>query len=165
MCENLDRNVGRLLKRLEELNLADDTIVIYFCDNGPNSFRWNGGMKGRKGSTDEGGVRSPFLIRWPLKLPAGKTVKEIAGAIDLLPTLTAVAGIERVGDKPLDGRDLSPLLKGDADAWPERILFSHQNGNVSARSQLHRLDPKGGLYDMVADPGQTKNIAADEPEI
>ena len=61
MCENIDWNVGRVLKKLDELKLADNTIVLYFSDNGPNSWRWNGGMKGRKGSTDEGGVRSPLL--------------------------------------------------------------------------------------------------------
>ncbi len=61
MCENIDWNVGRVLQKLDELKLADNTIVLYFSDNGPNSWRWNGGMKGRKGSTDEGGVRSPLL--------------------------------------------------------------------------------------------------------
>ena len=67
MCENIDWNVGRLLKKLNELEIADNTIVIYFSDNGPNGYRWNADMKGRKGSVDEGGVRSPFFIRWPGK--------------------------------------------------------------------------------------------------
>jgi arylsulfatase A-like enzyme len=74
-------------------------------------------MKGKKGTVDEGGLRSPLFIRWPLKLPTGRVVKEIAGAIDLLPTLASLAAIERVGDKPLDGRDLSPLLLDDKAAW------------------------------------------------
>lgn len=65
LAENLDWNIGRVLSLLHSLDLEQETIVIYFSDNGPNSFRWNGGMKGRKGSTDEGGVRSPFCIRWP----------------------------------------------------------------------------------------------------
>ncbi|MGV3484176.1 MAG: sulfatase-like hydrolase/transferase, partial [Planctomycetaceae bacterium] len=64
MLENQDRNVGRVLQRLDELKLTDDTIVVYFSDNGPNSWRFNGGMKGRKGSTDEGGVRSTCFWRW-----------------------------------------------------------------------------------------------------
>jgi hypothetical protein len=123
MCENIDQNVGRVLQRLESLGLKDDTIVLYFCDNGPNTARWNGGMKGRKGSVDEGGLRSPLFVRWPLKLPAGRVVKEIAGAIDLLPTLASLAAIKRVGDKPLDGRDLKPLLLGEGEPWSERILF------------------------------------------
>lgn len=165
MMENLDWNVGRVLKRLDELKLADHTIVLYFSDNGPNSFRWNGGMKGRKGSTDEGGVRSTFFIRWPGQIKAGTTVTQIAGAIDLLPTLTALAGVKRVGDKPLDGLDLSPILRGAKVQWPDRTLFSHQNGNVSARSQQYRFSNTGELFDMAADPGQTKNIAAEKPEV
>src|SRR5215510_15301791 len=93
MLENQDANVGRVLSKLDELKLADNTIVIYFSDNGPNSWRWNGCMKGRKGSVDEGGVRAPFLIRWPGHIRAGLRVPQIAGDIDLLPTLTALAGI------------------------------------------------------------------------
>lgn len=165
MVENLDWNVGRVLQRLDELKLADNTIVLYFSDNGPNSWRWNGGMKGRKGSTDEGGVRSTCFIRWPGQIRANTTVTQIAGAIDLLPTLTALAGVKRVGDKPFDGHDLSALLRGAKAQWPDRTIFSHWNGNVSARSQQYRFSNTGELFDMVADPGQTKNIAAGKPEV
>ncbi len=167
MMENLDANVGRVLQRLAELKLADNTIVIYFSDNGPNGHRWTGGMKGVKGTTDEGGVRSVFFIRWPGGgIQPGTVVKEITGAIDLLPTLTAMAGVRRVGDKPLDGRNLSPLLLRGQDAgWAPRLIFSHQNGNVSARSQQYRFDNRGALFDMTADPGQTTNIANDQPDI
>jgi arylsulfatase A-like enzyme len=165
MLENQDWNVGRVLKKLDELQLADNTIVVYFTDNGPNSHRWNGGMKGRKGTADEGGIRSPCFIRWPAKLPAGHIVAEIAGAIDLLPTLTALAGVARVGDKPLDGRDLSPLLLGSSVDWPQRMIFTTWAGRVSVRTQQHRLDHAGALYDMLADPGQTENVAAAQPEV
>lgn len=167
MVENLDWNVGRVLQRLDELKLADNTIVIYFSDNGPNTWRWNGGMKGRKGSTDEGGVRSVCFWRWPGGgIQPGTVVKEIAGAIDLLPTLTAFAGINRVGDKPLDGRNLSGLLRGaPRSGWPDRMIFSHQNGNISARSQQYRYDNAGALFDMVSDPNQAKNVAAEQPEV
>ena len=165
MCENIDWNVGRLLRKLDELRLSDNTIVIYFSDNGPNSWRWNGGMKGRKGSTDEGGVRVPFLIRWPGRIKAGATVREIAGAIDLLPTLTSLAGISRIGVKPLDGKDLSPLLLGTASTWPDRMIFSHQNGKVSVRTQQYRLDDRGALFDIAADPGQSTDIAKQRPDV
>jgi len=166
MMENLDANVGRVLQRLDELKLSDDTIVIYFSDNGPNGHRWTGGMKGTKGTVDEGGVRSVFFIRWPGGgIKPGTVVKEIAGAIDLLPTLTTVTGIQRVGDKSLDGRDLSPLLRGGKVDWAERILFSHWNGNVSARSQQYRYDSKGALFDMFADPGQKQDVASEKPDL
>jgi len=154
MCENIDWNVGRLLKKLDELNLADDTIVAFFHDNGPNGVRWNGDMKGRKGSTDEGGVRSPLLIRYPGKLAAGKSVPQIAAAIDLLPTMTDLAGIERKPTKRLDGISLVPLLAEDAKTWPDRLIFNHWRGRVSVRSQEYRYDDKGNLFDMVKDPGQ-----------
>ena len=167
MCENIDWNVGRVLKKLDELDLRDNTIVIYFSDNGPNSYRWNGGMKGRKGSIDEGGVRSPFFIRWPRNIPAGKTVPEIAGAIDLLPTLRDLTGIETSIDKgkPLDGRSLSPLLLADSGEWAPRSLLSIKRSQVSIRTQQYRLDPNGRLYDIAADPGQRMDIADRHPEL
>lgn len=164
MIENQDHNVGRILNKLNELNLAENTIVLYFSDNGPNSWRWNDGMKGRKGSTEEGGVRSTCFLRWTAKLPAGHVVKPIAGAIDLLPTLTSLAGVSRVGDKPLDGRDLSPLLFNQNPEWPDRMIFSTWAGRVSVRTQSHRLDDRGELFDMLADPGQTTPITNSDPE-
>lgn len=165
MIENQDANVGRVLAKLDELKLADNTIVLYFSDNGPNSWRWNGGMKGRKATTDEGGVRSTCFLRWPARLPADYTVTQIAGAIDLLPTLTSLAGVSRVGDKPLDGRDLSPLLLKQPTDWTDRMIFSTWAGRISVRTQQHRLDDQGQLFDMLADPGQTKPISDREPEI
>ena len=71
MCENIDWNVGRVVNKLEDLGIDDNTIVVYFNDNGPNSWRWNGGMKGRKGSTDEGGVRTPLFVKWPAQIEKG----------------------------------------------------------------------------------------------
>src|SRR4030095_6688539 len=159
MCENIDMNVGRVLQRLAEVELTEPTIVIYFSRNGPNGVRWNGGMKGVKGSIDEGGVRAPFVIRWPGKIPGSVRVPKIAGAIDLLPPLASLAGVGLTNEKPLDGKDLSPLLLGTARDWPERMIFSHQNGKVSVRTQQHRLDDRGGLFDMIADPGQATDIA------
>jgi arylsulfatase A-like enzyme len=165
MCENLDWNVGRLLAKLEELNLAEDTIVIFFSDNGPIGFRWNGGMKGRKGSTDEGGVRSPCFIRWTGKIPPGRVVPQIAGAIDLLPTLLELVKAPKATGLPLDGKDLSPLLLRDKADWPERMIFATYGGKVSVRTQQYRLDASGSLFDMNADPGQTTDIAKEQPDV
>jgi len=164
MCENLDDNVGRLLRALEEHGLAGDTIVVYLSDNGPNGWRWNGGMKGRKGSTDEGGVRSPCLLRWPGHIAPGTQVTRIAAAIDLLPTLAELAGVAATGGRPLDGMSLAPLLLGKQDDLPEPVLFQTWNGKVSARTQQYRLDADGKLFDMVADPGQQRDVAADHAE-
>ena len=174
MCEDIDWNVGRVLEKLDELGIAENTIVVYFCDNGPNGNRWNGGLKGIKGTTDEGGVRSPLVIRWPGKIAPGTRVTQIAGAIDLLPTLSALADVPLVGKKPLDGIDLKPLLvsaDGDAkgDAIPaeirDRMIFSHWDGDVSVCTQQYRLDRSGKLYDLTADPGQLKDVSKRYPQI
>ena len=165
MCENIDWNVGRILKKLDELKIADDTIVVFFHDNGPNGVRWNGDMKGRKGSTDEGGVRSPLLVRWPGRIPKGTELKPIAAVIDLLPTLADCAGIPVVSKKKLDGRSLKRFLLGQKGQWKERIIFSHWRGRVSARTQNYRLDYTGKLFDMEKDPGQRKDISQAKPGI
>jgi len=166
MCENIDWNVGRILEKLDDLSIAENTIVVYFCDNGPNGVRWNGGMKGRKGSTDEGGVRSPLLIRWPGHIPDGTKVREIAAAIDLLPTLAELADVPLVSQKALDGTSLKMLLAApDAYLWPNRMIVSHWNKKVSVRDARYRLDHEGKLFDIRSDPGQNKDVAAKYPEI
>ena len=165
MCENIDWNVGRLLKKLDQLGVAEDTIVLFFHDNGPNGVRWNGGMKGRKGSTDEGGVRSPLVVRWPARIPKGTFVKPIASVMDLLPTLADCAGIPVVSQKPLDGRSLTPHLLGQKVQWPDRTIMNCWKGKVSARTQRYRLGHTGQLFDMVADPGQRKDISKEQPKV
>ncbi len=165
MCENIDWNVGRLVDKVTALGLEENTIIIYFSDNGPNGWRWNGGMKGRKGSTDEGGVRSPLSIQWKGMIESGKRISQIAGAIDLLPTLTDLAGIEHIGTKPLDGLSLKSLLLDSSSKWDERFIFNHWRNSTSVRSQDYRLDNNNQLFDMVNDPGQRKDISAEHPEI
>ncbi|MEM9160360.1 MAG: arylsulfatase [Verrucomicrobiota bacterium] len=165
MCENIDWNVGRLMDKLEELGIADNTIVIYFCDNGPNGDRWNGGMRGRKGSTDEGGVRSPFFFRWPAKVKAGMEIPQICSAMDILPTLAEVSGITKMDTKPLDGISFAKLLAGDDSDWEDRALVNHWNRKVSVRTQRYRLDDQGNLYDMAQDHGQTTAINETAPEV
>lgn len=165
MTENLDWNVGRVLAQLDQLGLSEHTIVIYFSDNGPAVMTWNAGMKGRKASTDEGGLRSPFMVRWPAKIRPGTRLPQIGGAIDILPTLCALTGVKRVGELPLDGKDLSPLLGGNARDWPDRMIFSHQNGNVSVRTQQYRLDARGALFDLSTDPNQTRAITDQQPAV
>jgi arylsulfatase A-like enzyme len=165
MCENIDWNVGRLLKKLDELKVTEDTIVLFFHDNGPNGTRWNGDMEGRKGSTEEGGTRSPLLIRWPKGIKAGTKVMEIASARDLLPTLTDLAGISSKTRKLLDGKSLKPLLSGKEKRWQSRTLISTWKGRVGARNQRFRLGHKGRLFDMHDDPGQRVDVTRKFPEI
>ena len=152
------------MKKLDDLKIADNTIVMYFCDNGPNGTRWNGGMKGRKGSTDEGGVRSPMLVRWPGKIKGGRVVKQLGSAIDLLPTLADLADIPVVSEKKLDGISLEPALLTGKNSAPERPIFSQWKGRLSVRTNRFRLDNNGKLFDMQADPGQYKDVTKKFPK-
>lgn len=163
MCENIDWNVGRLLTAIRDAGQSDNTIVVYFCDNGPNGVRWNGDMKGRKGSTDEGGVRSPCLIRWPGHIPAGQVVKTNGAAIDLHPTLAALAGIGTVNEQPFDGIDLSADLRQPSERTDNRVIVSHWRNKVSAKSGSYRMDQEGQLFDLRKDPGQRQDVAVEHP--
>jgi len=163
MCENIDWNVGRIMAKLDELDMAKNTIVLYFCDNGPNGVRWNGGMKGRKGSTDEGGVRSPLFVRWAGNIPEGKKIEQISAAIDLLPTLADLAGISYSTNKPLDGVSLKKLLTEDNPQWDDRNIFSLWSGRLSIRNQKYRLDNNGALFDIENDRGQKEDLSQKIP--
>lgn len=163
LVENIDYNVGRLMARLRKLYLEDNTIVIYLSDNGPNSLRWNGGMRGKKGSTDEGGVRSPLYIQWTNFLEEGKKINQISSAIDLLPTLASLADIDPLTAKSIDGKNLAPLLFDENQNWNDRVIYNHWNGKTSLRTQEFRLDDENRLYHIPSDRGQTKDISEKYP--
>lgn len=165
LVENIDWNIGRLIKKLQELQLEEKTIIIFLSDNGPNGARWNGGMKGTKGTTDEGGVRSPTFIQWKGVVPAGRKIEEIASAIDLLPTLTELTGISYSTNKPLDGKSLKPLLLEKNPRWEDRLVFNHWKGKLSIRNQRFRLDKDNQLFDMHNDSGQKVDVSEQFPTI
>jgi arylsulfatase A-like enzyme len=168
MVESLDDCLGRLLARLDALRLADDTLVVFLTDNGPNGARANGGMRGQKGSVHEGGVRVPCFVRWPGRIAPGTVVKPIAAHIDLLPTLVELTGVPMLRTEPLDGVSLVPLLTGKAAGWPDRQLFTFFGASGAVRTPQYRLTVEGrrvGLYDMLADPDERRDIAGEKPEV
>jgi arylsulfatase A-like enzyme len=165
LCENIDWNVGRIVDKTRELGIDDNTIILYFCDNGPNTWRWNGGMKGKKGTVDEGGVRSPMFIKWPREIEAGKKVERVVSVIDLLPTLSALAGIPYETQHPLDGISVKNSILEEESDWEDRFLLNFWRGRLSIRSQKYRLDPEGGLYDIEADRGQKHDLSDALPEV
>lgn len=168
MCKNLDDNIGRLLNALDDHDLAESTIVVFFGDNGPNTDRYNDGMLGRKGSVHEGGVRNSLFIRWPAGIEPASVIKPIAAHIDLLPTLADLAGIQLRNKDSLDGKSLAPLLRGNANDWPLRQIFSQWNGRGAVRTDQYRFTLERGkvaLFDMYKDPDEQNNIADQEPAL
>lgn len=172
MVENMDENIGKILEKLDDLELAENTIVIFLSDNGPNTERYNGGMKGRKGSVDEGGVRVPFYIKWPGKIKPGIS-NQLGQDIDIMPTLLGLCGIDYDPLKELDGKDLSPVINGKGKDF-DRLIFSRQgnqlleNCNSSVRNDRYRLvltRKDTTLYDLENDPAQKNDLFSKESDI
>ena len=172
MVENMDENIGLIRAKLDELNLTEKTIVIFLSDNGPNTFRYNGEMKGKKGNVDEGGVRVPFYISWPGVINAGTTT-QLAQGIDLFPTLLALCSIKYKPGLPIDGVDLSKTIFGKTKNF-DRYIYTRQasyplEGRAgSIRNDHYRLTAANGkilLYDMQNDPSQKVDISGLYPEI
>ncbi len=191
MIENIDTNVGQLLAKLDAWGIADDTLVVFTTDNGTaqGGAIWNAGMKGYKGSPYRGGTRVPSFWRWPGTLPTGVDVAAVTAHIDVLPTLCDLAGVTlpSAAAARIEGRSLVPLLTDAEAAWPDRLLVTHvgrwPQGKASA-SRTHNCRVRDGrwslvnsknrpkndpdaweLYDIEADPGETRDVAAAHPDV
>lgn len=188
MIENIDQNVGRLRDRLEEWDLAQNTLFLFLQDNGPNGQRHNAGLRGQKSHVYEGGIRSVFWAHWPERFDADTTSDRVAGYIDVMPTILEAAGAPVPDSLHLDGRSLLPLLEGSANAdWPDRTLFlqvhrgntprsGHHFAAVGQRFKLVRSSGFGAprpdrpddapweLYDLASDPGEQHDVAAQHAE-
>ncbi len=180
MVTNIDFNVGRLLAKLQKLGLEDDTIVVFMTDNGPDiervgiPARHTAGLRGKKGTPYEGGIRVPCWFRWPGVFEPDKKVDRHAAHIDFLPTVLDLCDVERQGGFPIDGVSLAPLLHGTAADWPDRTVFIHLErnlhvpeayGNCSARTQQYKMVNGTELYDMAVDPGEQHDISGQKPEM
>ena len=180
MIENIDTNFGRLMKVLEDKKLAENTIVVFLTDNGPGGVRWNGGLRDRKTTVYEGGIRVPCYVRWSAKVKAGQVETPLAH-IDVTPTLLAACGV--VSNTALDGKSFLGLLQGKTE-WSGRTLFFqwHRGDEpekyraFAARGPQYKLvqangtapgpkwTPKYELFELQTDPFEEKDLAQDKPE-
>ncbi|NQU53621.1 MAG: arylsulfatase [Bacteroidetes bacterium] len=123
MVSNIDDNLGELFKKLDDLNIADNTLVIFMTDNGPQQTRYVAGMRGRKGSVFRGGVRVPFYMRIPALFKGEKDIEITAAHIDILPTLSEICNVELPKNRKIDGKSLLPLIQNKTIDWANRSLF------------------------------------------
>jgi len=182
MVERVDRNIGRLLAHLETTGLARDTVVFFMSDNGGVSKHWTGELRGFKAQVYEGGVRSPLFVRWPGRFPAGGIVKGQASHVDLLPTLCELAGAKVPADRVIDGRSLVTLLRAGAGdrhhdyvyhSWNRMLPSPDANWGISDQrfklvgagggTRAKGAEANWGLFDLENDPGEKKNLAAEQP--
>lgn len=165
-----------LLYELRQLGLEENTLVIFTSDNG-SRCRGEGGsndpLRGTKGTTWEGGMRVPCVVRWPAKIPAGSVCRELVTAMDFFPTLATLAGASIPQDRTIDGRDLTPLLLSPATTRsPHEAFFYYLQNNLEAvRCWPWKLHVRKGnqevreLYDLEHDPGEMQNLHSAYPAV
>ncbi|MGE4178611.1 MAG: sulfatase-like hydrolase/transferase [Limisphaerales bacterium] len=194
MIASVDESVGRVTGLLDELGLAADTLVIFTSDNGGvggyaaagvptrESITANGPLRGGKGMLYEGGVRVPFIVRWPGHVAAGSTSGTPVHGVDVFPTMVGVSGAGLPAGHVVDGVDLNPILLGGPEArLPRDTLFWHFPGYLGSGPDIWRTTPAGAvrrgdlklleffetgrveLHDLARDPGQLRNLAGDQP--
>jgi arylsulfatase A-like enzyme len=186
MIANIDDNVGRLMAELDEMNLVENTLVIFMSDNGPkisSKDRHTASLRGQKTDVLEGGIRVPFFIRWPMRLDAGRKIDRIAAHIDLMPTLLDACNVPAPEPVAFDGISLLPLMESTQEPGPERTLFFqwHRGNspseyrNVAIVQQGYKLIQNSTqrnpdlplsfqLYKLTSDPGETTDLSNAHPE-
>ncbi|MDF7806365.1 arylsulfatase [Pontiellaceae bacterium B12219] len=178
MIANIDENLDKLMKLLDDEGLADNTILIFMTDNGTaggleDGRGYDGGMRGMKNSEYEGGHRVPFMIRWPNgKIEAGKSIEQLTAHIDILPTFIDLCGLT-APETEYDGSSLRELLYGDGKSWPDRALVVETQRVVTPEKWRHcavmtdqwRLVNGVELYELKSDPKQEHDVAAQHPEV
>ncbi len=180
MVSRIDRNVARLVAKLDELGIREETILVFLSDNGPAGDRWSAGLTGVKSSVREGGIRVPLLVRWPGRL-APRVLERVQGASpDLLPTILELCDLPPA-PTDLDGVSLVRALEGRDEPLDRTLFFhAHEDGdyglNYAVRAPRWKLVHQdtfhateratpARLYDLLADPLETKDLAGEEPDV
>lgn len=180
--EEVDWSVGQILKTLKTLGIAENTLVLFTSDNGA-AVGTSLPLRAKKGSVYDGGIREPTVMWWPGTIPAGKVCHEVAGTIDMLPTLAGLCG-GKLPDAKIDGKDIKPLMLGQSGAKSphENYVLMHGLGTVRSgpwkfypwREKTSGKDAVAGrtasknpvqLYNVVEDIGERKNLAAKHPDL
>jgi arylsulfatase A-like enzyme len=162
----MDWSVGEILKTVEQAGLARDTVVVFLSDNGGTPRAVNTPLRGNKGSVWEGGVRVPALFWSPGRIPAGTVCHEIASNMDMLPTFAAMAGAPLPKDRKIDGIDLTAALTKPGGRTRRRELYHYLTNSLRAvRAGDWKLHSNGELYNLASDVGESRNVAAENPEV
>lgn len=184
---NIDDNFGRLMHKLQQLGLAENTLIVFLSDNGPVTSKadWPLELRGRKSMVYEGGIRVPCLIRLPGNPQGGSRVDQIASYVDLMPTILDATGVDPPKGVQFDGASLRPLLQDPRMNWPDRTLFIQWHQGIvpekyrafAVRTQRYKLVQSQGhegglfdqqkckyeLFDMLTDPCETNDLASMHP--
>ena len=174
MVEHMDEYVGRLLRRLDELNLSDDTIVVWTSDNGgKGSVTSNLPLRGMKHNLYEGGIRVPTIVRWPAHVAAGSRNETPLISTDFYPTLLELTGCPSRPDQHVDGESFRDLLLGERDSLGREAIYwhyPHTRHEAAVRAGRHKLlhrfkEDRVELYDLESDLGERNDLSEQQPEL
>jgi arylsulfatase A-like enzyme len=167
----LDEQVGRIRKSLREWGIAENTLIFFCSDNGPEGKEAEGkkagttaGLRGRKRSLFDGGVRVPAIAEWPGKLKAGTTVETPLSTLDYFPTIGKLTGYKMPDERAIDGQDMMPIITGKTDSRDKSIPFRAKNGGTLVKGRYKYVLSKSELYDLSRDWGEEHNISSAHPE-
>ena len=167
MIDALDNAIGRILETLDEQGLRQNTLVMFLSDNGADQSGRNAPFRGSKGSTFEGGIHVPCLIRWPQEIAAGSVCEQPVTAQDLYPTLVAAAGLTLNNEKELDGKNLWPSIRHGKEQNRGPFLISAANSALYDENWkfIETADGKTILFDIAKDPGEAHDLISEQPAI
>jgi arylsulfatase A-like enzyme len=166
MMQRLDDGVGRLLRALQDAGLERDTFVVFTSDNGGERYSYNWPMSAGKGTLREGGIRVPAIVRWPGRVPAGRTTDQTTISMDWTATVLAIGGATPDPAYPLDGLDLAPLCRGEPVRFNRTLFWRTILEDAARRDRWKylRTDRQESLFDIPRDPGEAADQSAYEPE-
>ena len=173
MLINMDRGIGRIIQKLRDSGLEDNTIIIFISDNGGPTRELTSSnlpLRGEKGNLYEGGIRIPFMIQWKGHIPSGKIYENPVISLDILPTVAVAAGAEFPQD--IDGVNLLPYIKGEKTGQPHQSLYWRQNGLTAFREgnwkifshKFNGQQPEWELYNLAEDLGEKNNLIKKNPD-
>jgi arylsulfatase A-like enzyme len=164
---HMDKAIGGVLKALDAAGQYDNTIILFLSDNGGSGNGGNAPLRGSKSTMWEGGLRVPFIMRWPGKVPAGKVTDEFLTTLEIVPTLLAATGAAAPTKVTLDGFDMLPVLRGEKPSARTEMFWQRRADKAARVGQWKWLDSaKGkGLYDLATDPGETNDLSQENPDV
>lgn len=163
----LDAQVEKILQTLDTYDISDNTLIIFFSDNGGPRSGYNGPLKGGKAKLWEGGVRSPFLARWPGVIPAGSTTNAFLSSLEIMPTFASIASTW-VPDATMDGFNMMPILEGMTSSSPREKMFWEWLDTRAARIANYKwvqIGKEQGLYDLSNDIGEKNDLSKEMPDL
>jgi arylsulfatase A-like enzyme len=163
----MDAAIGELLDLLRELGLEQRTLVMFFSDNGGSGNGGNAPLRAGKGALFEGGLRVPFIARWPGHIPANSRTSELLTALEVFPTLLAVTGVKQPSGLTLDGFDMLPVLQGKAKSSRREMFWQMREARAARVGPYKWVESAkgGGLFDLSTDPGENTDLSAAKPEV